>query len=179
VETINLPAEILEKCHQPIKLRYTPYLKNGFGIIIQRLTQTQITYSLFEQIARFHKQNPFDEIIFYTATNELSIMNVPTSIFPITSLGEHIGPVIATCPQTWYAMNNTIGDIEKYYYVFDPLIFRLLNPQLLNQISESNTKFILRCQEHQELVKFIPQDKIIKNYVPDAELELLKDIVNG
>lgn len=179
METINLPDSILDKCRKPIKETYTKYTGDGFAFVLSRLSQTQIAYQLFEQLSTFHTKNPYDEIIFYSLNNELPIAKVSTSIFPATSLNEHIGAVIATCPMTWNLVNAAYADIQRYFYVFDPLLFKFLNPALISQIAESNFVFILRTKEHRSILSQFPSEKISDIYIPHAELNLFKEIIGG
>lgn len=178
METIRLPDNTLDKCFKPIKETYTPYLNRGFAIVLARLAQTQLSYSFFEQIDGFHKTHPFDDITIYSVNNELPCVSPPTSIYPVGSLGEHIGPVIATCPLTWNIVNSAYADIKRYYYLYDPIMLRFLNPLVMKNVASSDFTFVLRSKDHLEICQLagINKNKISDIYCPNAEPEILNQI---
>ncbi len=172
----NLPENVLESAKCTIKEQYTTF--NGIGVVISKLSQTQMSYVLLNNLFTHFDLRPYDEVCIYNLQPGLPMMTPHCAVFTGNDIASHIGPLVCTDVMSWQAC-RLANDADVYYYVYDPMLLKGLQPKDLQTIRKSNTTFIARTKEHKEMLKkdlnIITHNTLVYNF----DLHLMTDMMKG
>lgn len=155
---------------------YTPY--SGMGFIVPYLSGSQTALSLIQNVNEFMESDPYFEISIYSASKDLPIMVPNCAVYNPLDVRDNEGPLIAVEPMGCQAL-VTMYHGPKYYYAYNPLLLLYIPKPELERIVQAGVKFFTRSDAHAKFLKKNLNLDTISIRVPDFDITIIKEIVNG
>lgn len=149
----------------------------GFGFVVPNLTGSQLALTLLTNINNHLDKNGYNEICLYVGQRELPIVTPNCAMYDIFDLRDYESPVVAVDPIIWSHMNYFFSG-EKYLYVYDPILFKYIPPAEVNKMKSSNTKIFTRSKDHAIYLRKQFGFTLLPKFVPDCNIEIIKEILN-
>lgn len=169
----NLPKAAQESAK--FSVRKTLSRNSSFGLILSRINTTQLSFMMINQINDYLNKNSDLDIQLYTNQNEIPIEIPLTGLFNYSELMHHSGPIIACDPGAVKKL-PIVNEGRYYYYVYDPRSLDFEKGEFFEFLKNSGVSLIVRNKDHAKILKMLDVP-ILSKYVPDCNIELLREIV--
>lgn len=168
---MNLPdAALTAAANLPTKY-YTPYL--GAGVLVSGLNGSQLALELLSGLQE--KNDPYFGWHIFELHQVIPLVPCKTGVYSTLDLSSYTGPLITTCPASTLQSRIALG-AKVVYYVYDPVILKYIEPQLLETIKNIPVAFIARNKEHVGLLKQLGIE--CHSCVPNFDFNRLEDIIS-
>ncbi len=172
----DFPIEAIRSSQNSITRFFNQATSVGF--VINGLDSSQLSYSLLRNIDLWRESHGYENIVIYQNQDFNPVITPSTAIYNTAYLQFHEGNIIACDINGWQATKR-LPQKHKFFYVYDPLLLRHIPPEIFNELkaNKAKFKFICRSEFHKHILEQVLEIQCIKEFVPNAEIDLIMEIV--
>ena len=155
---------------------YTSY--KGMAFVSPYLSASQTALEMIIKMNDYVQNDPYHEVCLYSGSKDSPILMPNSAVFNSLDIRDHEGPLIAIDPHSWI-IATTFHTGQNYYYIYDPLLLKYIPKSDLDRMVKSDTVFFTRSDAHGKFLKKNFNLDTIKVRVPNFDMDIIKEIVNG
>lgn len=173
---IELPPESIEAAGRFIKSAY--HLQGiSLGFCVNFIQNNELTFLITKESNRYLDKNPYDEITYFYVNKQPFSVWPNFSVYPINQTINYYGNLIVTDVVTWQSTLESPAR-RKFFYVYDPMQFNFVRPEIVEKIKQSPYTIIARSAAHAAALSKIGL-KPINKYVPHIDIKEFMEIINN